>query len=158
MPKFETTRLVAYSAQQMYQIVADVEAYPQFLPLCEGLQVESRETAGDTTTIIATMSVGYKTIRESFRTRVTLTPAGPGILVEYLDGPFSRLVNRWRFVPAGHVTGLGSEVHFYIDYEFRSIVLSMLMGALFDKAFRRFSAAFEDRAKAVYGPVLPAQV
>jgi coenzyme Q-binding protein COQ10 len=137
----------------MYRIVADVEAYPQFLPLCEGLHVESREVTADKTTIIATMSVGYKTIRESFRTRVTLTPADPAILVEYLDGPFKRLENRWRFLP----TATGSDVHFFIDYEFRSVMLSVLMGALFDKAFRRFSEAFEDRARTVYGPVQPAQ-
>ena len=153
MPKFETTRRVPYTAQQMYLIVADVEAYPQFLPLCEGLHVESREVTADKTTIIATMSVGYKTIRESFRTRVTLTPADPAILVEYLDGPFKRLENRWRFLP----TATGSDVHFFIDYEFRSVMLSVLMGALFDKAFRRFSEAFEDRARTVYGPVQPAQ-
>lgn len=153
MPKFETTRRVPYTAQQMYQIVADVEAYPQFLPLCEGLQVETREVTPEKTTIIATMSVGYKTIRESFRTRVTLTPADPAILVEYLDGPFKRLENRWRFQP----TATGSDVHFFIDYEFRSVMLSVLMGALFDKAFRRFSEAFEDRARTVYGPVQPAQ-
>lgn len=152
MPKFETTRRVPYSARQMYEIVADVEAYPQFLPLCEGLRVESRQTDGDKTTIIATMSVGYKTIKESFRTRVTLMPGDLSILVEYLDGPFSRLVNRWRFQQAG----AGSDVHFYIDYEFRSIMLGMLMGALFDKAFRRFSEAFEERARQVYGPALPA--
>ena len=154
MPKFETTRRVPYTAQQMYQIVADVEAYPQFLPLCEGLHVESREVAAGKTTIIATMSVGYKTIRESFRTRVTLTPADPAILVEYLDGPFKRLENRWRFLP----TATGSDVHFFIDYEFRSVMLSVLMGALFEKAFRRFSEAFEDRARTVYGPVQPAPV
>ena len=154
MPKFETTRRVPYTAQQMYQIVADVEAYPQFLPLCEALKVESREVAGEKTTIIATMSVGYKTIRESFRTRVTLTPGEPTILVEYLDGPFKRLENRWRFLP----TATGSDVHFFIDYEFRSVMLSVLMGALFDKAFRRFSEAFEDRARTVYGPVQPTPV
>ena len=153
MPKFETTRRVPYTALQMYQIVADVEAYPQFLPLCEALKVESREVAGGQTIIIATMSVGYKTIRESFRTRVTLTPGEPAILVEYLDGPFRRLENRWRFLP----TTTGSDVHFFIDYEFRSVMLSVLMGALFDKAFRRFSEAFEDRARTVYGPVQPAQ-
>jgi coenzyme Q-binding protein COQ10 len=138
----------------MYQIVADVEAYPQFLPLCEALKVDSREVAGEKTIIIATMSVGYKTIRESFRTRVTLTPGEPAILVEYLDGPFKRLENRWRFLP----TATGSDVHFFIDYEFRSVMLSVLMGALFDKAFRRFSEAFEDRARTVYGPVQPAPV
>lgn len=153
MPKFQTTRRVPYSARQMYEIVADVEQYPKFLPLCEALAVESRQTEGDATIIIATMSVGYKTIRESFRTRVTLHPADPSILVEYLDGPFKRLENRWRFIS----TATGSDVQFYIDYEFRSVMLGVLMGALFDKAFRRFSEAFEDRARVVYGPPATAQ-
>jgi coenzyme Q-binding protein COQ10 len=154
MPKFETTRKVPFSARQMYDIVADVEAYPQFLPLCEDLKVESREVTGETTVVVATMRVGYKTITESFRTRVTLKPAEPLIVVEYLDGPFRRLENRWRFVP----TPEGSEVHFYIDYEFRSPMLGILMGAMFDKAFRRFSEAFEERARAIYGAPAAAQV
>jgi coenzyme Q-binding protein COQ10 len=154
VPKFETTRRVAYSARQMFDIVADVESYPQFLPLCEGLHVESRQRTGETEVVVATMTVGYKTIHESFRTRVTLHPAEPAIVVEYLDGPFRRLENRWRFLP---VTG-GSDVHFWIDYEFRSPMLGILMGALFDKAFRRFSAAFEERARHVYGPSATAAV
>lgn len=148
MPKFETTRRVAYSAQQMFDIVADVERYPEFLPLCEGLRVESRRELGDATEIVATMTVGYKAIRESFRTRVTLRPSEPSILVEYLDGPFRRLENRWTF----RASGQASEVHFFIDYEFRSPMLGLLMGAMFDKAFRRFTAAFEDRARQIYGP------
>lgn len=153
MPKFETTRRVPFSAQQMFDIVADVEAYPQFLPLCEALSVESREQTAGETVIVATMRVGYKHITERFRTRVTLKPTDPAILVEYLDGPFRRLENRWRFLPNGQ----GSDVHFYIDYEFRSAMLGILMGAMFDKAFRRFSEAFEDRARRVYGtPLLPA--
>lgn len=149
MPKFETTRRVPFTATQMFDIVADVEAYPQFLPLCESLRVESREISGAGEVVIATMGVGYKTIRESFRTRVTLQPDEPAILVEYLDGPFRRLENRWRFLPVQGAAG--SDVHFFIDYEFRSVMLGVLMGALFDKAFRKFSEAFEDRARAVYG-------
>lgn len=147
MPKFETTRRVPFTPQQMFDVVGDVEAYPQFLPLCEGLTVHSRETDGPTTTIIATMQVGYKHIQESFKTRVTLHPTDPLILVEYLDGPFRRLENRWRFLTAPP----GCDVHFFIDYEFRSPMLGLLMGALFDKAFRKFSEAFETRARQVYG-------
>lgn len=153
MPKFETTRRVPFTASQMFDIVADVEAYPQFLPLCESLRVESREASSAGEIVIATMGVGYKTIRESFRTRVTLQPDAPAILVEYLDGPFRRLENRWRFLPVAG--GTGSDVHFFIDYEFRSMMLGVLMGALFDKAFRKFSEAFEDRARTVYGEPRP---
>lgn len=146
MPKFETTRRVPYTPAQMYAVVADVEAYPQFLPLCEGLSVESREIRDGVTTVVATMRVGYKHIQERFKTRVTMNPAEPAILVEYLDGPFRRLENRWRFLPAPE----GCTVHFFIDYEFRSAMLGLLMGAMFDRAFRKFAEAFEDRARHIY--------
>lgn len=132
----------------MFDVIADVERYPEFLPMCEALTVESRSVADGITTIIATMRVGFGAIQETFRTRVQLMPEEPSILVEYLDGPFRRLENRWRFLPAGE----GSDVHFFIDYEFRSVLLGALMGTLFDKAFRRFSQAFEERAAHVYGP------
>jgi coenzyme Q-binding protein COQ10 len=148
LPKFETTRRVPYSTVQMYDVVADVQAYPQFLPMCEALDLHSRETRDGLTILIATMRVGYKAIQERFKTQVTLDPAAPLVLVEYLDGPFRRLENRWRFLP---VPGGGCDVHFFIDYEFRSPMLGLVMGALFDKAFRRFSEAFEDRARHIYG-------
>lgn len=147
MPQFETTRRVPFTAEQMYNVVAAVEDYPKFLPLCEALTVESREPTQNGETIVATMAVGYNAIKEKFRTRVSLNPSAPAILVEYLDGPFRHLENRWSFVP---VPG-GSEVHFFIVYEFRSRMLGLLMGAMFDKAFRKFSQAFEDRARHVYG-------
>jgi coenzyme Q-binding protein COQ10 len=131
----------------MFDLVADVAAYPQFLPLCEALTVKSRDQQGSETVLIASMAVGYKAIRESFTTRVTLQPERRQILVEYLDGPFRRLENRWSFVPST----AGSTVDFYIDYEFRSAMLGLLMGALFDRAFRKFAEAFEARAGVVYG-------
>lgn len=154
MPKFETRRPVPFTPQQMYAVVADVEKYPEFLPMCEALAVRTREPRSSGEVLTATMTVGYKAIRESFTTRVTLEPAAPRILVEYLDGPFKRLENRWRFVERpGHAggQGAGSVIEFYIDYEFRSQVLGLVMGAMFDKAFRRFAEAFEARARLVYG-------
>jgi coenzyme Q-binding protein COQ10 len=147
MPSFRTTRRVPYTARQMFELVADMESYPQFLPLCEALTIRSRVEKGDTTVLLATMVVGYKAIREAFTTRVTLHPAEPRVEVEYLDGPFRHLENRWRFLP---VAG-GCEVDFFIEYEFRSAMLGMLMGALFDRAFGKFAAAFEERAAVVYG-------
>lgn len=156
MPKFETKRPVPFTPQQMYAVVADVEQYPRFLPMCEALVVRTREPRADGGEVLtATMTVGYKAIRESFTTRVTLEPAAPRILVEYLDGPFKRLENRWRFTEragrAGQASSAtGSVIEFFIDYEFRSQVLGLLMGAMFDKAFRRFAEAFEARARQVY--------
>lgn len=147
MPTFETTRRVPFTAEQMFAVVADVERYPQFLPLCEQLAVTRRETAGADAILTARMSVGYRAIRETFTSRVTLKPQQREIDVVKIDGPFARLTNRWRFrdVPGG------CEVYFHIDYAFASRMLSLLMGALFDKAVRKYSEAFETRARALYG-------
>jgi coenzyme Q-binding protein COQ10 len=147
MPQFQTRRRVAFTTQQMYDLVADVEKYPQFLPLCEGLTVMTRQPHGEGEMLIAQMQVGYGAIRERFTTRVTLDPVKPFVLAEYVDGPFHHLQNRWNFIP----TASGSEIDFYINYEFKSFMLQMLVGAMFDTAFRKFTEAFEDRARAVYG-------
>ena len=146
MPSFETTRRVPFSARQMFDVVADIERYPQFLPLCEGLVVRSRDDAGTATVLVATMTVGYGAIRESFTSRVTLRPEQGEIFVTYLDGPFSHLDNQWRFRDANG----GSHIDFFIDYAFSSRVLALLMGAMFDKAVRKYTSAFETRAHALY--------
>lgn len=151
MPSFSNIRRVPFTAQQMYDLVANVEAYPEFLPLCESLKVLERRQVGELTVLEARMGVGYKAIRETFTSRVTLTPAGPFIVVEYLDGPFRRLENRWRFIPSPG----GSDIDFYVDYEFRSPILAVLMGVMFDKAFRQFAGAFEERARKVYSTAQP---
>lgn len=149
MARFETTRRVPFSAAQMFDVVADVEKYPEFVPMCENLKITSRNDDGVTTHLVATMGIGYKAIRESFTTRVVLSPkaAPPMIDVAYLDGPFHHLDNRWRFIDRDR----GSDIHFYIDYAFRSAMLGLVMGAVFDKAFRKFAEAFEERARVVYG-------
>ena len=135
-----------FSAKQMFAVVADVEQYPAFLPLCESLVVHSREQKGAATEIIATMGIGYHAIRESFKSSVTLQPEKDQIVVRYLDGPFEHLENRWGFRDLAD----GSEVHFFIDYAFASRMLSLLMGAVFDKAVRKFAEAFEERACQIY--------
>ncbi|BAV45243.1 ubiquinone-binding protein [Mesorhizobium sp. 113-1-2] len=147
MPKFEATRRVAHTPQQMFALVADVEAYPQFLPLCEALTVRSRKERDGRTVLLADMSIGYKAIRETFTTQVLLKPDEKTIDVKYIDGPFKYLSNIWRFDPAGS----GCEVHFFIDYEFKSRILGVLMGTMFDRAFRMFAEAFEKRADVIYG-------
>jgi coenzyme Q-binding protein COQ10 len=150
MPSYRTTRRVPFTSHQMFDLVADVERYPEFLPLCEALTVRSRTQDGEMEILTADMTVGYKAIRETFRSRVRLDRARcevaaagvPGAL-----GPFSQLENRWqlRAVPGG------CEVDFYIGYELRSAMLQMLVGALFDRAFRRYTEAFEVRARRIYG-------
>ncbi|MGX5805715.1 type II toxin-antitoxin system RatA family toxin [Bradyrhizobium sp. Arg314] len=148
MPKFEATRRVAHTPEEMFALVADIETYPQFLPLCESLTVRSRKERDGRTILVADMSIGYKAIRETFTTQVLLNPAEHAIDVKYIDGPFKYLSNIWRFDPASR----GCEVHFFIDYEFKSRILGAVMGTMFDRAFRMFSEAFEKRADVIYGP------
>ncbi len=148
MPQLSTTRRVRHAASEMFDLVADVERYPEFVPLCQSLKVRKRMQVAGKDVIVADMTVAYKMIRESFTSRVTLDRPNLEILVEYLEGPFRRLNNRWKFRPAGDRV---CDVDFFIAYEFRSRTLGMLMGAVFDAAFRRFSAAFEHRADQVYG-------
>lgn len=149
MPQFTNRRRVRHSADRMFDLVADVERYPQFVPLCKSLRVRQRTPKPDgTEVIVADMTVSFKLVREAFTSRVTLDRAGRRILVEYLQGPFSKLQNRWSFTPQGDDA---CDVEFFIDYEFKSRMLAMLMGAMFDTAFQRFAAAFEKRADQVYG-------
>jgi coenzyme Q-binding protein COQ10 len=149
MPEFSTKRRVHHAASEMFDLVADVEKYPQFVPLCATMKVRSRTEKGEGLTVmVAAMTVAYKLIRQTFTSRATLDKANLKILVEYLDGPFSRMQNRWAFHPAGEG---GCDVEFFIEYEFRSRTLALLMGAMFDSVFRRMAAAFEKRADAVYG-------
>lgn len=145
---FETKHPIAHTADDMFALVADVESYPKFLPLCEALTLKRREWRDGKEVLIATMVIGYRLIRESFTTEVILDADASTILVHYLDGPFSFLENRWRFEP---LTGESCEVGFYIAYSFRSRLLERLMGGLFDKVVRRYTAAFEARADAIYG-------
>ncbi len=148
MPTFRVTRTVKHTPAQMFALIADVERYPEFLPLCEDLRIIRRVQSGEgVETLVAIMRVGYKAIKESFTTRVTLDHPRLRIQAEYVDGPFKYLENRWSF----HETPGGCEVEFYINYEFKSFALSLLMGSMFDKAFRKFTEAFEQRADTIYG-------
>ena len=148
MHVFETKHRVTHSADDMFALVAHIEDYPKFLPLCEALSVKRREQGETGEVLIATMTVGYKLIRESFTTRVELDRRGRSILVEYLDGPFSHLENRWQFKPL--VDG-SCEISFYIAYSFRSRLFERLVRGLFNKAVQKYTHAFEARADAVYG-------
>ena len=150
MPQFANKRRVRHSAEKMFDLVADVERYPEFVPLCHALKIRQRSQGQDGTEIIvADMTVSFHLISETFTSRVTLDRANLKILVEYLKGPFSKLENKWTFEPRGDDA---SDVGFFIAYEFRNRMLAVLMGAMFDAAFQRFAAAFEKRADAIYGP------
>ncbi len=149
VPEFSTKRRVRHAAADMFDLVADVDKYPQFVPLCRSLRVKERIAEPENVEIvIADMTVAYKLVQETFTSRVTLDRPNLQIHVDYLRGPFSRMVNRWEFHP---VTDGSCDVIFFISYEFRSRMMGMLMGAMFDIAFRQFSSAFEKRADQVYG-------
>lgn len=150
--RFRTTHWVPFTPRQMFDLVADVERYPEFLPLCEGLVVRSREPQGEGAMLLADMTVGYGAIRETFTSRVLLDLPGLTITAGNVpgrgSGPFEQLENRWTFAPGKNG---GCDLSFSISYAFRSRMLQMLVGSLFDRAFRRYVGAFEQRAHAIYG-------
>ena len=149
MPRFSNKRRVQHRADQMFDLVADVERYPEFVPLCSALKVRRRTAQADgTEVIVADMTVSFKLVKETFTSEVTLDRTSLKIVVRYLQGPFSSLENRWTFEPRGDDA---CDVGFLIAYEFKSRMLATLMGSMFDAAFTRFSAAFEKRADKVYG-------
>jgi coenzyme Q-binding protein COQ10 len=154
MTSFSTVRRVDYAAADMFALVCDVEAYPQFVPLCEGMRVVSRSPSGEgVEVIVAEMEVGFKAICERFTSRVACDAQKREVLVEYINGPFKKLQNRWAFQdePIGPGETPRSVIEFYISYEFRSFALGVLMGAMFDKAFQKYADAFIKRAGEVYG-------
>ena len=144
MQRFSNRRRVRHRAEQMFDLVADVERYPEFVPLCQSMKIRHRMPKPDGTEMV----VSFKLVRETFTSQVTLDRPNLKILVEYLEGPFSTLENRWTFEPNGDQA---CDVGFFIQYEFKSRMLGLLMGTMFDTAFSRLSAAFEKRADQVYG-------
>jgi coenzyme Q-binding protein COQ10 len=148
MPQFSTKRRVHHSAADMFALVADIERYPEFVPLCRELRVRHRVVQAEGVEVLtADMTVAYKMIHETFTSKVTLDRPRLRILVEYLNGPFRQMENHWIFRPVSDRT---SEIEFFISYEFRSRMLGALMGAVFDAAFRKFAEAFERRADLVF--------
>jgi coenzyme Q-binding protein COQ10 len=154
MPAFRNSRRVRHSAAEMFDLVADIEAYPDFVPLCKSLRIRRRSEDPEGRVIfIADMEVGYKAIQERFTSKVTCDRAKLAILAEYIDGPFKSLENHWNFTDEANETAQGPlcRVDFAIAYEFKSRMLAALVGGVFDTAFRKFAAAFEERADLVYG-------
>ena len=143
MPTHAETRHLPYTPEQLYELVAGVERYPEFLPWCKA----SRVTRRDGDVFFADIIVAFKVFRERFTSRVRLIPK-TGVDVEYIDGPFRYLNNHWRFEASEEG---GCIVDFYVDFEFRSRVLQKLIGLLFEEAVRRMVGAFESRAEQLYG-------
>jgi coenzyme Q-binding protein COQ10 len=153
MKSFRNRRRVNFSADDMFALVKDVESYPKFVPLCEGMRVRKRSTIGEgLEVIVAEMQVGFRAICERFTSRVTCNLNKREILVEYIDGPFKKLENRWLFhdEPPAEDGSPRSVVDFYIYYEFKNRALGLVMGAMFDSAFHKYADAFVKRAGEVY--------
>ncbi|MGR3713665.1 MAG: type II toxin-antitoxin system RatA family toxin [Shimia sp.] len=146
MPTHSETRTLPYTAQQMYDLVADVASYPQFLPWCSAARIRSSSMQGDTEEMLADLVISFKVFRERFGSRVVLHPTTRHIDTEYLDGPFIYMKSTWDFTD---VDG-GVEVQFFVDFEFRNIILQKAIGLVFFEAMNRIVGAFEARAKALY--------
>ena len=148
MPKHSETRILPYSPEQMYDLVADVEAYPQFLPWCAAARIRSRTPQGAAEVMEADLVISFKVFRERFGSRVTLFPEDLRIDTEYLDGPFKYMKSDWHFedAPEG-----GCNVSFHVDFEFKNAVLQGIIGVVFNEAMHRIVRAFEQRADSLYG-------
>ncbi|RCL02487.1 MAG: pyridoxine 5-phosphate synthase [Candidatus Tokpelaia sp. JSC188] len=133
----------------MFALVADIEHYPEFLPMCKDLIIRSSQKQDSKTFLIADMTVGYKLVRETFTTQVYLRPEENRIDVQYVDGPFRYLENRWLFLPMENKNVCRLE--FFIEYEFKNSIFSLMMGSMFDAIFCKFTNAFEKRANEIYG-------
>ncbi|GLQ07240.1 type II toxin-antitoxin system RatA family toxin [Sneathiella chinensis] len=143
MPTHAEQRILPYTPQQLFDLVAAVEKYPEFLPWCVGARI--KENRNDI--ILADLVIGFKMFRERFTSRVTLNRDDNHIDVEYMDGPFHYLNNHWKFEEHPE----GCNIDFFVDFEFRSAILQKTIGLLFNEAVQRMIAAFEHRAEALYG-------
>ena len=142
MPTHAETRILRYTPEQLFDMVADVRRYPEFLPWCVGARVISRKDDE----LIADLTIGFKMFRETFRSSVTLDRPHH-VHVRYLTGPFRYLNNHWRFTPHPQ----GTEVNFFVDFEFKSRMLQAVIGTVFNEAVRLMVRAFERRAMQLYG-------
>lgn len=154
MKSFRTRRHVSHSAADMFALVCNVDSYPQFVPLCEAIRVRRRsEIAPGVVELLAEMQVGFKAICERYTSRVVCDSNTLEVKVGYIDGPFRKLDNRWSFreEAPGPDGKPRSVIEFFIAYEFKSMALGLVMGAMFDKAFQKYADAFVKRADEVYG-------
>ena len=149
MPRHSETREMPYTAQQMYDLVADVPSYPDFLPWTAAARVRSRTGGPEGEVMVADLVISFKVFRESFGSKVTLWPGRKVIDTEYVDGPFKKMVSQWAFedLPTG-----GCRVTFETEFEFRNRIIGGVVGAVFNEAMQRVVGAFEARARALYGP------
>ncbi|GAA3877146.1 type II toxin-antitoxin system RatA family toxin [Celeribacter arenosi] len=146
MPTHHEKKKLPYSAQQMYDLVADVESYPQFLPWNAAARIRSREDMGDHELMMADLVISFKVFRETFGSCVRLYPDERHIKTEYLDGPFRYMKSWWKF----HDDPGGCEIEFFVDFEFKNAILQSVIGVVFNEAMQRIVRAFERRAADLY--------
>jgi len=148
MPTHSETRHLPYTAQQMYDLVADVGQYPEFLPWCSAARIRATSELENSTVLEADLVISFKVFRERFASRVTLYSSVHVIDTEYLDGPFRYMKSNWAFAEAENG---GCEVSFFVDFEFRNAILQGIIGVVFNEAMQRIVRAFERRAGELYG-------
>ncbi len=146
MPSHAETRDLPYSADQMYDLVADVGKYPEFLPWTAAARIRSDVDKGDHRVMDADLVISFKVFRERFTSRVVLRPEDRKIDTEYLDGPFKYMKSGWHFVERDG----GCTVHFHVDFEFKNAILQGIIGVVFNEAMQRVVRAFEKRAATLY--------
>ena len=147
MPTHSETRTLPYTAQQMYDLVADVGSYPKFLPWCAAARIRSEKPVDQSVVLEADLVISFKVFRERFGSRVTLFPDDRKIDTEYLDGPFKYMKSNWAFED----TDGGCNVSFFVDFEFKNAILQGIIGIVFNEAMQRVVRAFEARANELYG-------
>ncbi len=146
MPKHQETRILPYTAIQMYDLVSDVASYPEFLPWNSAARIRSHTKMEDHEILLADLIISFKVFREKFGSRVTLFPDELRIDTQYLDGPFKYLKSGWKFNDAEG----GCEIDFFVDFEFKNILLQKIIGVMFNEAMERIVKAFEERANQIY--------
>ncbi|MCL4105425.1 UNVERIFIED_CONTAM: hypothetical protein GTU68_055556 [Idotea baltica] len=146
MPTHSETKSLPYSADQMYDLVADVASYPKFLPWCSAARVKSTRDAGSSVIMTADLVISFKVFRERFGSRVALWPETKKIDTEYIDGPFRYMKSNWVFTD----TEDGCDVSFFVDFEFKNAILQGIIGIVFGEAMQRVVRAFERRAAELY--------
>ena len=147
MPTHSETKFLPYTPDQMYDLVADVSSYPQFLPWCAAARIRREVSDGESTVMEADLVISFKVFRERFGSRVVLWPQDKRINTEYLDGPFKYMKSNWAFTPADG----GCDVSFFVDFEFKNAILQGIIGVVFNEAMQRIVRAFERRAQELYG-------
>ena len=147
MPRLDKTHEVDHPARDMFDLVCDIESYPEFVPLCTSLRITSERDKGSKRLLIADMTMAYQFLSETFTTQVLMDTEHLSIDVKYLDGPFKHLDNEWRFEELSEGR---CRIYFMVDYELRNRMLAVAAGTVFEMAFGRFVSAFEQRADAVY--------